>query len=136
MFFWLDLAARNYVGTMSPQPQWTRPEPDAGLMQLMDEHEVSAMLWALDQEYGIAGGVFDALIAPRMTVPPFERNYLKRVWTDPSDPSNFTEQSSIPMVADLFDQLLCQNSLTASEMDAVLQPDTYYPFPSDIPLCR
>jgi hypothetical protein len=131
-FFWLDLDMRRYGGG----PAWQRPSAGRGLMQLMDENEVAAMLWRLDGEEGDGlQPLLEALQSPRMTVAPYGRGYTQRLWDD--DPADYeTTRWSLPFLADFLDALVCDGHATATQVDAVTEPSTHFPYPSWSPICR
>lgn len=136
-FFSLDIARRTYSSGVT----WRRPLPILGLMQLMDENEVSSMLWGLSRDAtgGSITPFLTALSSPRMNTSPFLRGYFRRIWpnSDPVDPANYVvTDESRPMVSDMFDALLCGRAVAASALDRVTEPTVRYPFPSDRPLCR
>jgi hypothetical protein len=134
-FFWFDLHARSYSVM---DATWTRPSAAGGLAQLIDENDVAAMVLGAYETIGMGGPVLDALASARLTMPPFERGYLKRAWGDPMHPEIYEERPDepLPFLPDFFDALLCQNALTAQQLDAITIPATYYPYPSASPLCR
>lgn len=135
-FFSVDIERRVYRSATSPP--WQRPTLNGGLMQLMDENEVSAMLWSLSRD--ATGGAIEpfltALGSSRMTVSPFARGYTRRIWSGIASSNYMRTTQSAPMVADMFDALVCGRAVTAAALDRVTEPTTRYPFPSDRPLCR
>jgi hypothetical protein len=136
-FFWLDLDARSdsFAGDT-----WQRPSATAedGVLQLIDEFEVSAMIWDLHDEGGVSmSTLLDALSGPLMTTAPFNRGYTRHSWTIGNacvQENVIDSHSSQPMFADYLDALLC-GGVSESVVDAVTVPDTYYPYPSGAPLC-
>jgi hypothetical protein len=130
--FWFDLASRA-----SLYGAWTRPIPENGLFQRMDENEVAAMVWGLASEPSVgASAIYQAIGSPRMTESPFARGYTRHSWTTAgctqSDAVDSGESS--PMVADFLDALVCAGA-PSSAVDAVTEPLTFYPYPSSAPLC-
>ncbi|HET9953403.1 MAG TPA: hypothetical protein VFQ61_02805 [Polyangiaceae bacterium] len=133
--FWIDLERRRY----SARRPWTRPDPQYGLIQLMDENDVAAMLWQLaaDERVG-AELVLSSLTHPRITQSPFKRGYTRHVWEVdeqclPADLSDTGE--SAPMFADFLDALRCAGA-PAAAIDDVTEPETAYPYPSSSPICK
>lgn len=136
VFFWFDLALRDYVGVDEDDYTWQRPTAAAGIEQLMDENEVASLLYATQAAIGSKAPMLTALGSLRMRVPPFERGYTLRTW--PSlDPAMYTETNeSIPYLADYLDALRCADAISATALDAITVPATQYPYPSASPLCR
>jgi hypothetical protein len=138
-FFWIDLGTRTY---WFDENFWQRASPEDGLLQLMDEFEVSAMLWDLHANHDVSTGtLLDALASSRMTTSPFQRGYTRHRWDVVADPqggcvqTNVIEEStSQPMFADYLDALAC-DGLSESTLDAVTEPQSFYPYPSQAPLC-
>ncbi|MFO0629052.1 MAG: hypothetical protein U0325_25985 [Polyangiales bacterium] len=125
-FFWWDIARREiYNGA-----RWPRPNPDASLLQAIDENEVSAILWSLrnDPEAG-AARVFAAMRAPRMNVAPFGRCNTQS-WVAPGG-GVCTSGEHAPHLADLLDALRCDG---VSERSVRVAAGTY-PYPASAPLC-
>jgi hypothetical protein len=136
-FFWLDLAERTYFGEGQPWARASATDPD-GLSQLIDEFEVSAMLWDLHDSGGVSmDTLLDALASPQMTTSPFARGYTRHGWTVGQ---GCVQQdivdlgSSQPMFADYLDALVC-GGVSSGVIDAVTVPQTFYPYPSQTPLC-
>jgi hypothetical protein len=133
-FFWFDLSARAY-GFQGGS--WQRPVAAGGLTQLIDENEVAALALGAYRAIGDDGPILDAIASARMTVPPFERGYTMRIWSDPKHPEAFTTNDQpLPYHADFFDALRCLGAIDAKALDAVTEPTTRYPYPSEAPLCR
>ena len=141
-FFWLDIATRTY-GSSRP---WVRPQASDGLLQQIDENEVAAMMWGLsDTEApmmtrGNNEDMLRALQSRRMNKKPFARGYTTHTWKLNSGSCQKIDVKtnsswSAPMFADYLDALRC-SSVAANQIDPVTQPATYYPYPSNSPLCR
>jgi hypothetical protein len=138
-FFWLDLDARadSFAGDTWQRPSATAPD---GLLQLVDEFEVSAMIWALHDDGDVSMDTFlQALGSPIMTTSPFARDYTSHRWSigsGPNCPKVNVEDLGVsqPMFADYLDALVC-GGVSGSVIDAVTVPQTFYPYPSDAPLC-
>jgi hypothetical protein len=136
-FFWLDLDERTYFGEGQP---WQRASATAedGLLQLIDEFEVSAMLWDLHDDGGVSmSTLLDALASPAMTTSPFNRGYTRHGWS--VGPGCVQQNvvdlgTSQPMFADYLDALVCAG-VSTTVVDAVTVPQTFYPYPSGAPLC-
>ncbi len=131
--FWIDISSRQSVFGA-----WTRPAPEDGLLQLMDENEVASMVWSLASDRAIGtSAVFDALASSRMKVGPFDRGYTRHTWTmDGCTRTSITNTGeSAPMVADFLDALVCGGA-PGRAVDATTEPASFYPYPSQEPLCR
>jgi hypothetical protein len=106
VMFWYDFAVRRpWRGV------WTRPTPDAGLLQPVAENEVSAVLWVLDPPGGAL--VHEAFVSPRMTAPPYLRGYRNPVGLP------------APVLPDLLDAVVCSGA-AASRVTAALLPEYGY----------
>jgi hypothetical protein len=68
--FWFDINTRDYAGSAV----WRRPTPAGGLLQLIDENEVAAMIWRIAQVIGDDGAI-DVLNSRRATRPLRTRVY-------------------------------------------------------------
>jgi hypothetical protein len=127
--FWFNLATRTQAwGT------WGRPTAAAGLLQLLDETEVSAILWALRGASALP--IYRALASERMTRPPYGRCYNRHEFTLPeSGPPlvNVCEYLDIPAphLADQLDAMSCLGFDRAAIRSAIGQ----YPYPLDSPWC-
>jgi hypothetical protein len=135
-FFWWDISQHVYGGSES-SVIWQLPTVAGGLMQHMDENEVSAMLWSMSTSTATADdSLFAALISPRMNNSPFARGYTRHSWTvvncQPQSPVD--TGISAPFFADFLDALNCEG-FPAATIDAATQPTTEYPYPSNAPLC-
>jgi hypothetical protein len=75
--------------------------------------------------------------SPRMTQKPFLRGYTTHRWQlNDCVATNITNTNlSAPYLADFLDALRC-GGVPADRIDAVTEPGTYYPYPSQSPLCR
>lgn len=130
-FFWFDVAARNYSSAT-----WNRPSASGDLLQPIDENEVAAMLWSLDQQVG-RDAMWGTLSDPRIVAEPFERGYTARYWMDPAHPEIYEDTGRpAPFVADFFDAAICAGRATADQVDGATEPTAFYPYPSRSPLCR
>jgi hypothetical protein len=132
--FWLNIDARTYDGGIT----WQRPKPANGLLQRIDENEVSSMLWKMSNSSSSAyGQVLKALAAPKMNRSPWARGYTRHTW-DLSGSSlvnvNDTKEPK-PMLADFLDTLMC-TGFSKSVVDSATNPATAYPYPSSSPLCQ
>lgn len=132
--FWLDIAARTY----SNGGTFIRGDPSKPLIQLMDEFEVTAILWELrNASASNAASLYAALQAPKMNKSPWARGYTRHTW-DYSNGQYFnvvnTGQAR-PFVADFFDTLMC-SGFSAQTMNTANDPTTAYPYPANAPLCQ
>jgi hypothetical protein len=145
-FFWFDISQRQYYDSSL----WQQPVASAGLNQLIDENEVSSMLWGLANHPASPAQtlpsnlfLFDALRSQRMTLSPFARDYTRHTWTVSGACTapgygkiDVVDQgTSLPMFADFLDALRC-NGLSAGAVDAVTEPSVHYPYPSGAPFCN
>lgn len=136
----LNLDARSYS---DPRNRWTRPQASQGLYQRMDENEVASLLWRLSRGTRGAGPIYQAMSAPRARLPTstgaWERGYNRISWRTNArgidESTVFRTSDPAPMFADFLDALRC-NGFPATDLDGVLVPSTYYPYPSANPLCR
>ena len=130
--FWVDLEARTPV-----TGAWTRPKPEAGLLQRIDENEVAAILYRLGRGSPSRQPLYDALAAPAMQAAPWARGYLRHRWRMEDGQMVDVEQtdSSAPCLADFLDALMCRG-FPRSVMDLATEPALAYPYPSHAPLCR
>jgi hypothetical protein len=109
----------------------------------MDENEVASLLWRLSRGTRGASPIYQAMSAPRARLPTvtgaWERGYNRIFWrTDArgiDESTVFRTSQPAPMFADFLDALRC-NGFPATDLDGVLVPSTYYPYPSANPLCR
>ena len=133
-FFTFDIQARQY----SSGRQWVRPTPGEGLLQNMDENEVSAMGWSMTSGQVTKGSFFNALASQRMMTSPFKRGYKTHKWDVDADCEAVdireTDRSA-PMFADFLDALVCGGT-QAALVDAATEPAKYYPYPSSNPICQ
>lgn len=136
-FFWLDLEERTYFGQGQP---WQRASAtdENGLLQRIDEFEVSAMIWGLHDIGGVSmETLLDALASPLMTSAPFGRGYTRHTWSVGQGcvQQNIVDLgTSQPMFADYLDALVC-GGVSEGVIDAATVPQTFYPYPSGAPLC-
>ncbi|MFT3925978.1 MAG: hypothetical protein QM778_25770 [Myxococcales bacterium] len=127
-----DLAMRSYPAEL---PTWQRPNAAAGLMQPMDENEVAAMLWDLQQRLADRT-IVEAMASPHMKTAPFPRGYTRRTWSDPNDLADYQDtREPHPMLADLLDALRCDAAVPEGVIDAATDPQAHLPYPSSQPLC-
>ena len=131
-FFWLDLSQRTGYA-------WVRPDAGDGLLQDIDENEISAMMWSLSSTQGLGHAPLDtALASKRMTAPTFARGYTRHTW----DVDNTCHRVNIAdsgesttCFADFLDALRC-GGVSAAKIDVATEPGTHYPYPSGAPLCQ
>ena len=128
--FSVDIGARRYSSGVT----WQRPTPDGGLMQLMDENEVSALMWEISGAIG-PDPILRAFGSTRMTRAPFAREYRTREWPDGMPMSYTSTSSSAPFLPDMLDALLCDGAISAADLDSIVMPAARYPYPSSTPLC-
>jgi hypothetical protein len=134
--FWLDLSSDRYS---TGQP-WQLPSPSGGLLQQMDENEVSSMLWTIAQQSSVTTSAFyNALAAPKMNTSPWGRGYTWHYWSQLDSqgrPLNPLDTGiSRPALPDFLDALVC-GGVSTSAVDMGTIPATQYPFPSTAPLCQ
>lgn len=130
-FSWTDIAARTYSGGTA----WPRPNAEDGLLQKVNETEISAMLWQLSETQS-PRIVAEALMAPEMNESPFGRGYTRQVAISAGcDPKVTDTGVSAPMLADFLDALRCAG-VEAAVIDDMTEPGEHYPYPSDTPICR
>jgi hypothetical protein len=133
-FFWWDLDRRAYslLTTL-----WARALPWLGLLQRMDENEAAAIMWQSYQEIGATAPVLDAIASERLRVAPFARGYKRRIWTNAAYPDVFdTTEQPLPCLADYLDALRCSDAIDADTLSQIIEPRSYFPYPSESPLCR
>jgi hypothetical protein len=130
--FWLDISTRTGYA-------WVRPSAADGMLQDIDENEISAMLWDMSATQAIGHAPMDkALSSARMTKAPFARGYTLHGWdVDNSCQRINIEDSgeSTTCVADFLDALVC-GGVSAAVVDHATDPQTNYPYPSGAPLCQ
>jgi hypothetical protein len=133
--FWLDLSLHEYGTGPFVRPSPTSPD---GLLQKLDENEVSAMLWTISRSSTSASdAVFNALASPRMKETPFGRGYTRHTWDFDADNQfiNVVDTGeSRPCFADVLDALNCAGFSRAA-LDEATQPATHYPYDSNLPIC-
>lgn len=134
-FFWLDIGTADY----SSGSAFVQPQAANGLLQLLDENEVAAMMWSLSLSGASAGDdLFQALVSPRMIDPAATRGYTRHQWefdgaqnvvnvVDTGEPA--------PSFADFLDALDCAG-FSRTAIDAATVPATQFPYPSASPICN
>ena len=130
--FWLDLETR------SPElASWSRPRPEDGLLQPIEENEVAAMLYRLGTGTPSRQAMYEALAAPSMNLAPWARGYRKHTWrmVEGKQVDVVETAEAAPCLADFLDTLMCKGYPRAL-MDAATEPTVAYPYPSHAPLCR
>jgi hypothetical protein len=133
----LDIAGDQY----SNSAPWQYPTPAGGLLQRVDENEVSSMLWSISTD-GTVGAqpLFTALAGPRMNTSPWARGYTRHTWQLDSSfqPIDVVDTGvSAPCLADFLDALNCAPILVSrAVIDAATVPATRYPYPSAAPICQ
>lgn len=143
--FWVDIGARQYgSGGVVGSPAYARPTAGAGLYQLIDENEVSAMLWSLYNAPATSCSslascvMWPALSSPSMLVTPFGRRYTHHYWTALDGSGNPVGAVDLgdpaPMLADYLDALDCAG-LGHAAIDAATNPLVNYPYNSSSPIC-
>jgi hypothetical protein len=137
---WLDIAAAQYHNPLSPGLGWQEPTPAGGLLQLMDENEVSSMLWSISSNVSVGDqSLFTALAGAHMNTSPWARGYTWHYWTQ-LDPVTYLPTNVIntgvpsPALPDFLDALACAG-VSGSVIDAATIPATQYPYPSAAPIC-
>jgi hypothetical protein len=132
--FWSDIDSRSYGSGTT----WQRPKPANGLLQRIDENEVSSMMWSLSNSSQTAfSKMMTGLGSPKMNKSPWARGYTRHTWD--MNGASFTNVNdtrvSAPMLADYLDTLMC-SGFTKTVIDAATNPTTAYPFPSNAPICQ
>ena len=134
--FWFDIGARSYYDNLL----WKRAVAAAGLTQLMDENEISAMMWNISKVQAMGHSPLDtALTSARMKTPPFERGYTAE--TSSFDTSTCTRSNvqstgvSTTYFADFLDALVC-DGVSATVVNSATNPNVNFPYPSGAPRCR
>ncbi len=134
-FFWLDLGAREYS---SGEPL-VQPVASDGLLQLLDENTVAAMMWTLSSSGASAtDALFQGLVAPRMTSPTATRGYTRHQWSFDAG-RNYVDVvdtgQPAPSFPDFLDALDCAGFSRAA-IEAATVPASEYPYPSASPICN
>lgn len=134
-FFWLDISAAQYGAGST----FVQPVAADGLLQRLDENEVSAMMWSLSSSGAVAeSAVYQALVAPRMVDPTATRGYTRHTWAFDGS-HNFIDVvdtgQAAPCFADFLDALDC-DGFSRSAIDAATVPATQFPYPSAAPICN
>jgi hypothetical protein len=129
---WATLDTRQY----STGSFWQRPQASAGLQQLMDENEVSAILWGLYAAGATFEDLFDAMASEALQGPEFGREYTSTSWTMSRCVASNLEETGLasPILADYLDALVC-NGVSGAIVDAATEPASHYPYPSSSPRC-
>ena len=132
-FYWWNIDARTYVRSVP----WTRPSAGGSTLQLLDENEVSAILWSLSRATSEAGGpglqgLLRAVALPRMTTAPFARCYTRHVWVYDWYEDACAVAQSTPHLADYLDALRC----AGTSAEVVTGAMGTYPYPVDSALCE
>ena len=130
-FFWLDIDERAYSGGAT----WNRPFDFLPLTQAIDENEVAAMTWRLEQKTGWTS-LLRTLASDRMTMEITPRGYTRRTWTDATNSSDYVD-TYLPSrhFADALDAMLCNDLIAPSALWSVTEPWGYYPYDATAPLC-
>jgi hypothetical protein len=134
--FWVNLSTAQ--GREGPIALPSAADP-SGVLQMLDENEVAAMLRTISTSSASASdAVFAALISTRMNTAPWGRGYTRHMW-NMSGPTTFTNvvdtHESSPCFADMLDAIDCAG-LPSDSIDAATQPATYYPYNSAAPICH
>ncbi|MBM4779339.1 MAG: hypothetical protein GQE15_16655, partial [Archangiaceae bacterium] len=107
-FIWLNIGQRNYYDSRT----WQRPQPVGGLLQKMDENEVSSTLWSVSLAAPDgAARVLWALNSRQMLTRPFGRGYTQTLWQVGSGGTHYNVSSTsnpAPTIADELDALVCE----------------------------
>jgi hypothetical protein len=141
--FYVRLDTRQYSGS---QWTWTRPTVSGGLLQDLDENELSAMLWSLSSSSATGeAALWSALRSPRMTsrmnaawagTASNLRGYTRHTWTSACPIAGRVDtRQAIPALPDFLDALACQGFST-SVLDAATNSTVNYPYVSSSPLCQ
>lgn len=116
VMFWFDFARRT-----ASSGTWARASPSGGLLQMMPEAEITAMLWSMETDTTRHAPFFTALGSTRMIVAPFERGYTN------------TSGTNVPVFPDFLDALAC-SGFSLSRISAATLP--YYPYDTATRRCR
>ena len=129
-FFWTDIEERAYSGTST----WSRPYDYLPLTQAIDENEVAAMTWRLEQKTGWTS-LLRTLASERLNMTFTPRGYTQRTWTDPTNSADYVD-TYLPSrhFADALDAMLCNDLIAPSALWSVTEPWGYYPYDVN-PLC-
>ncbi|MGZ3451224.1 MAG: hypothetical protein ACXVEF_16580 [Polyangiales bacterium] len=140
-FFWVNIGTAKYDDGKS----FPAPKAADGLLQQMDENLVASYSWQLTTPASAPGAkiadnkhFLEALASDRMKVAPFGRAYTRHKWamTGCTKTSVTDLGNAAPMFADFLDALVCGGGVTASDVDAVTNPSSTFPYPSDMPVCK
>ena len=131
--FWWSLGKQTYR-----TQAFTLPNAADGLLQLIDENEIAAMLWRLSSSGQNRDALlFAGLASAHMNISPWPRGYTRHTW-DYDQSSNFTNVvdtgESKPSFPDFLDAIDCAGFPTA-DINAATVPATQYPYPSWSPIC-
>lgn len=136
--FHVDLNARTYSDSTGAYylPLST---PAGGLLQKMEENEVSSILWSISKTSSAAGQVIqNAVASPHLNVSPWPRNYHRHTWNVDAN-GTFTNEvdtgQATPCLPDFLDALRC-SGVPATAVDTGTQPASHYPYASASPTCR
>lgn len=133
--FAFDLSRRS-----STRYLWPRPNAADDLFQRIYDLEVAAMLWELGNNPKVTSArMYRGLASPRAKEP--LRGYTQHTWDllDDGEPTNVQDTGEpTVMLADFLDALVCSGDPAdmATHIDAVTQPATSYPYPSQQPICQ
>jgi hypothetical protein len=131
--FYFDIAVDHYSSGA-----WQLPTAANGLLQLMDENEVSSMMWSIATNASVGGQtLFTALSGAHMNTSPWGRHYSRHTWQldNAGTPINVVDTGQpAPCLADFIDALDCAG-VSRSVIDAATIPATQYPYPSAAPIC-
>ncbi|NVI98209.1 hypothetical protein HV824_08735 [Myxococcus sp. AM009] len=130
--FWMDLEARRPA-----TGAWTRPRPEAGLLQKLEVSEVAAILYRLGKGTSSRQPMYEALAAPGMNAAPWRRGYQRHQWRVEAGQLVDVARTDIPApcLADFLDTMMCQG-FPRWVMDAATEPESAYPYLSHSPLCQ
>lgn len=136
-FFWINIEQRKYSSH-----SWVYPSASDGLLQLLDENEVSAEIWDIaqhpvDPNASLSSNktLVSALAHPSVAKN-FKRGYTRHVW-DLGSGCSKTDVVDLgtpaPMFADYLDALRC-SGISAATVDQGTSGK--YPYPSSSPICQ
>jgi hypothetical protein len=142
-FFWFNVATRSWSATSVP---WQRPVVGAGLLQMLNENEVAAMLWSMTDQTSPALGqadnaVFLTTLRSSLVNKPtgvYSRGYTRHTWglgTGCTKTNVVDTGISAVEFAEYLDALDCGGFATSS-INAATNPTIDYPYPSNAPICQ